>query len=62
MSDADTSNRDWATLLLAGQDIDTPEVCAALLAATQDQDACVRAEALLGLAERDAGLALHSSS
>ncbi|KPH82846.1 hypothetical protein [Bosea vaviloviae] len=58
MSDSDTSNRDWATLLLAGQDIDTAEVREALLAATRDEDACVRAEALLGLAERDPILAL----
>jgi HEAT repeat protein len=58
MSDADTSNRDWATLLLAGLDIDNPEVREALLKATQDHDAAVRAEALLGLAERDAAFAL----
>lgn len=58
MSDNDTSNRDWATLLLAGQEIDTAEVREALLAASRDEDACVRAEAILGLAERDAVLAL----
>lgn len=58
MSDADTSNRDWATLLLAGLEIDTPIVRDALLKAAQDCDASVRAEALLGLAERDAVLAL----
>ncbi|SFJ18295.1 hypothetical protein SAMN05216304_105176 [Bosea sp. OK403] len=57
-SDADTSNRDWATLLLAGLEIDTPTVREALLKATQDCDASVRAEALLGLAERDSVLAL----
>lgn len=54
MTDQDTSNRDWATLLVAGQEIDTPEVRQALLHATQDDDASVRAEALLGLAEREA--------
>lgn len=58
MSDNDTSNRDWATLLLAGQDIDTVEVRQALLSAARDVNACVRAEALLGLAERDVILAL----
>ncbi|WNJ90516.1 hypothetical protein [Bosea sp. 685] len=58
MSDADTSNRDWATLLLAGLEIDTLAVREALLKATQDCDASVRAEALLGLAERDSVLAL----
>lgn len=58
MSDNDTSNRDWATLLLAGQAIDTVEVRQALLSAAQDMDASVRAEALLGLAERDVVLAL----
>lgn len=58
MRDTDTSNRDWATLLLAGQDIDTAEVREALLAATRGENASVRAEALLGLAERDTVLAL----
>jgi hypothetical protein len=58
MSDHDTSNRDWATLLLAGQEIDNAEVREALLAASRDEDACVRAEAILGLAERDTVLAL----
>jgi hypothetical protein len=58
MGDADTSNRDWATLLLAGLDVDNAEVREALLKATQDQDTSVRAEALLGLAERDPVLAL----
>lgn len=56
--DADTSNRDWATMVLAQQELDTAEVREALLAATNDSDACVRAEALQGLAERDKELAL----
>ena len=56
--DADTSNRDWATMALAQQDLDTPDVRNALLAATNDSDACVRAEALQGLAERDKEVAL----
>lgn len=56
--DADASNRDWATMTLAMQEIDTPEVREALLAATEDSDAAVRAEALEGLAQRDKELAL----
>jgi len=56
--DADVSNRDWATMTLAMQDIDTPDVRAALIAATNDEDCCVRGEALEGLADRDKGLAL----
>jgi HEAT repeat protein len=58
MRDADVSNRDWATMTVAMQEIDTPEVREALLAATEDSDAAVRAEALEGLAQRDKELAL----
>lgn len=46
MSDDDVSNRDWATMLLAGKDIDTAEVPEALIAATDDSDMSVRREAL----------------
>ncbi|PSJ36488.1 lyase [Sphingomonas deserti] len=56
--DADLSNRDWATMLLSHEEIDTPDVRAALLAAARDQDDAVRAEAMLGLARRDKVLAL----
>lgn len=56
--DLDVSNRDWATMLLAQQEIDTADVRQALLAATEDADVDVRAEALQGLAERDKQLAL----
>ena len=56
--DDDVSNRDWATMLLAMQEIDTPAVRAALLFATGDTDSAVRAEALEGLAMRDKTLAL----
>lgn len=56
--DPDVSNRDWATMTLAMQEIDTPEVREALLTATEDDDAAVRAEALLGLAQRDRESAL----
>jgi hypothetical protein len=51
--DPKLSNRDWATMLLAQQEIDTTEVRQALLAAANDSDGDVRAEALQGLAERD---------
>lgn len=56
--DEDRSNRDWATLLLSQQDVDTPEVREALTIAACDEDDVVRAEALLGLAQRDRELAL----
>ncbi|MBA3512326.1 HEAT repeat domain-containing protein [Sphingomonas sp.] len=58
MRDGDTANRDWATMLLSQEDIDTPEVREALLRASEDEDDIVRAEALLGLARRDRQLAL----
>jgi hypothetical protein len=51
-------NRDWAALLLAQQSADTLEVREALLAFADDDDAVVRAEAILGLAKRDRLLAL----
>ncbi|HEU0097134.1 MAG TPA: HEAT repeat domain-containing protein [Allosphingosinicella sp.] len=51
-------NRDWATLLLAQAEVDTPEVRDALLRAAQDEHDGVRAEAILGLAMRDKALAL----
>ncbi|MES2056747.1 MAG: HEAT repeat domain-containing protein [Pseudomonadota bacterium] len=56
--DEDVSNRDWATMLLAQQEIDTSEIRDALVTATADEDSCVRGEALQGLADRDAGMAL----
>jgi hypothetical protein len=58
MRDEDAANRDWATLLLAQQDLDTDEVRQALLAAADDENEYVRAEAILGLAQRDKALAL----
>ncbi|GGY94213.1 hypothetical protein ACFSTD_16315 [Novosphingobium colocasiae] len=51
------SNRDWAAFLLAQEDADTPAVRDALLHAASDREAIVRAEAVLGLAKRDALLA-----
>jgi HEAT repeat protein len=56
--DDDPTNRDWATMLLSQQDIDTPKVREALLRAVTDKEEIVRAEALLGLAQRDTRLAL----
>ena len=56
--DADASNRDWATFLLAQKDFDTPAIRAALIHATSDTDANVWAEAIWGLAKRDPHLAL----
>jgi hypothetical protein len=58
MRDEDAANRDWATLLLAQQDLDTDEVRQALLTAAEDGNEYVRAEAILGLAKRDKALAL----
>ena len=57
-TDAEVSNRDWATMVLAGHAPDTAEVRAALLSATGDADPRVRGEALQGLAERDKEFAL----
>jgi hypothetical protein len=56
--DDDLTNRDWATMLLAQEELDTPELRAALLVAAFDENEVVRAEALLGLAKRDTALAL----
>lgn len=58
MKDGDRSNRDWATMLVAQQEIDNIEVRNALLNAAQDEDDAVRAEAILGLAQRDRAMAL----
>ena len=56
--DQDLANRDWATLLLAQQDMDTPAVRDALLGAADDENEYVRAEAILGLAQRDKAVTL----
>lgn len=58
MRDEDRSNRDWATFLLAQEEIDTPNVRDALTCTAKDDDDMVRAEAVLGLAIRDPPLAL----
>jgi hypothetical protein len=58
MRESDRSNRDWATLLVAQQEIDTIEVRDALLDAAHDEDEAVRAEAILGIAQRDPVIAL----
>jgi hypothetical protein len=56
--DHDLSNRDWATMLLASGEADTPEIRAALLSAVKDENYIVRAEALAGMAQRDRALAI----
>ena len=56
--DKHPANRDWATLLLAQHDIDTPDVRLTLLGAADDENEYVRGEAILGLAQRDKALAL----
>ena len=58
MGDGQTANRDWATFILAHEEVDGDEVRKALISATKDVDAMVRSEALLGLAMRDRDLAL----
>lgn len=56
--DPDAVNRDWATMLLAQEEIDTPQIREALLQAARDEHEIVRAEGVLGLALRDPVLAL----
>lgn len=56
--DEDVANRDWATILLAQTDLDTPEIRAAFKERLGDEDSIVRGEALVGLAQRDPALAL----
>jgi hypothetical protein len=56
--DPDRANRDWATMLLAQLETDTPAVREALLEASADEDLYVRGEAVLGLAQRDPSVAL----
>lgn len=51
--DPDPANRDWATFLIAGTDIDTPEVRDALAEAASDENEFVRSEAILGIAYLD---------
>lgn len=58
LEDGDDRNRDWAALLLSQTDYDTPDVREALVRAASDTNPCVRAEAILGIAQRDPQLAL----
>lgn len=53
-----TVNRDWATFLLAQSGLDGEDIREALLRAASDEHGATSAEALLGLARRDRGLAL----
>ncbi|WCT74399.1 lyase [Sphingomonas naphthae] len=57
-ADGEKADRDWATFLLAQEELDTQGVRDALLRAARDEDNVVRAEAILGLARRDVRLAL----
>ena len=56
--DPDTANRDWATFLISGLPMDSPEIRQALLTASKDSDFDVRDEAIVGLARRDRNAAL----
>ena len=56
--DPDKSNRDWATMALGMYGPDTDETRRALLAAADDEDCDVRAEAIEALSRRDVNLAL----
>jgi hypothetical protein len=57
-TDADSSNRDWAVMLLAQQEINLPDVHAALLTAAQTEEGIIQAQAVLGLALIDPEQAL----
>jgi hypothetical protein len=57
-SDANLTNRDWATLLLAQAYFDDDLVQGALRTAADDSDSVVREEAILGLTNRSAPEAL----
>lgn len=50
-ADPDRANRDWAALLLSQLELDRPDVRQALSRAAADEDADVRAEAILGMAQ-----------
>ncbi|HET9353086.1 MAG TPA: HEAT repeat domain-containing protein [Sphingomicrobium sp.] len=58
-TDEDTSNRDWATMLLGHYGPRTSEVRDALLRAADDEDEYVRGEAVQALVERDRSAALR---
>ena len=56
--DDNKSNRDWAIFLLAQTGLDTTEIRAVFKHALGDEDEDVRAEALVGIAQREPTFAL----
>ena len=56
--DADPANRDWALLVLAQSELETPEALAALVAGMDDEEHDAALEALIGVAMRAPALAL----
>lgn len=56
--DADPANRDWALLVLAQSELETPEALAALVAGMDDDEHDAALEALIGVAMRAPALAL----
>jgi len=56
--DPDGANRDWALLLLAQSELETPEALAALVRGMDDEHHEASLEATIGVALRDPALAL----
>jgi hypothetical protein len=56
--DKDPANRDWALLLLAQSELETPNALAALVAGMDDPEHEAALEALIGVAMREPALAL----
>ncbi len=56
--DADSANRDWALMMLAQSEIETPQALAALIAGMDDAEHEAGLEALIGVAIRAPELAL----
>ena len=56
--DGDSSNRDWALMILAQSELETPEALAALVAGLDDEEHEAALEALIGVAIRAPEIAL----